>query len=46
MEHQLDTVEPELNRADLRKHFLEIYANPVSAKELLKKEKVTGGILL
>lgn len=46
MEHQLDTVEPELNRADLRKHFLEIYANPVVSKELLIKEKATGGILL
>ena len=46
MEHQLDTVEPELNREDLRKHFLEIYANPVVSKELLKKERETGGILL
>lgn len=46
MEHQLDTVEPELNRSDLRKHFLEIYANPVIAKELLKKEQQTGAILL
>ncbi|MBQ2919304.1 MAG: acyltransferase [Bacteroidales bacterium] len=46
MEHQLNTVEPELNRADLRKHFLEIYANPVVSKELLQKEKITGGILL
>ena len=46
MEHQLDTVEPELNREDLKKHFLEIYANPVVAKELLKKERETGGILL
>ena len=46
MEHQLNTVEPELNRSDLRKHFLEIYANPVIAKELLKKEQQTGAILL
>ena len=46
MERQLRTVEPELNQADLRKHFLEIYANPVVAKELLVKEKFTGGILL
>lgn len=46
MEHQLNTVELELNRADLRKHFLEIYANPVVSKELLQKEKITGGILL
>jgi hypothetical protein len=46
MKHQLDTVEPELNREDLRKHFLEIYANPVVAKELLQKEKAMGAILL
>ena len=46
MEHQLNTVEPELNRADLRKHFLEIYANPVVSKELLAKERATGAILL
>lgn len=46
MEHQLNTVEPEINRSDLRKHFLEIYANPVVAKELLVKERATGAILL
>ena len=46
MEKQLDTVEPSLNREDLRKHFLEIYANPVVSKELLAKEKATGAILL
>ncbi len=46
MEHQLDTVEPEVNREDLRRIFLDIYANPVVTKELLVKEKVTGGILL
>ena len=46
MQHQLDTVEPELNREDLRRTFLDIYANPVVAKELLQKEKITGGILL
>ena len=46
MEHQLDTVEPEINREDLRRIFLDIYANPVVTKELLKKEKVTGSILL
>ena len=33
MEKQLDSVEQSLNRDDLRKHFLEIYANPVVAKE-------------
>ena len=46
MEKQLDTVEPSLNREDLRKHFLDIYANPVVSKELLIKEKATGAILL
>lgn len=46
MEHQLDTVEKELNREDLRRIFLEIYANPVVTKELLIKEKQTGAILL
>ena len=46
MEKQLDTVEPTLNREDLRKHFLEIYANPVVSKELLEKEKAMGAILL
>ena len=46
MEHQLDTVEKDLNREDLRRIFLEIYANPVVTKELLAKEKTTGSILL
>lgn len=46
MQHQLDTVEPEINREDLRRIFLDIYANPVVAKELLEKEKTTGAILL
>ena len=46
MEHQLDTVEKEINREDLRRIFLEIYANPVVTKELLAKEKATGSILL
>lgn len=46
MEHQLDSVEKELNREDLRRIFLGIYANPVITKELLIKEKSTGGILL
>ena len=46
MEHQLDTVEPEINREDLRRIFLDIYANPVYTKELLQKEKTTGAILL
>ena len=46
MEKQLDTVEPEINREDLRRIFLDIYANPVVTKELLEKEKATGAILL
>lgn len=46
MTKQLDTVEPEINREDLRRVFLEIYANPVVTKELLIKEKNTGAILL
>lgn len=33
MEHQLGTVEPELNKEELREVFLGIYANPVLAKE-------------
>ena len=43
---QLDTVEPEINREDLRRILLEIYSNPVGTKELLAKERTTGGILL
>ena len=46
MEHQLDTVEKEINREDLSRIFLEIYANPVVTKELLEKEKRTGSILI
>ena len=46
MNHQLGTVEPELNREDLRKAFLEIYANSVVTKELLEEERKTGTILL
>ena len=45
MRRQLDTVEPEINREDLRRIFLDIYANPVCTKELLEKEKTTGAIL-
>ena len=46
MRGQLDSVEPEINREDLRRIFLDIYANPVVTKELLTKEKATGAILL
>ena len=42
MQHQLGTVEPELDRDELKKIFLDIYANPVVTKELLEKEKQTG----
>jgi hypothetical protein len=34
MQKQLDTVEPEIDREELRTSFLEIYANPVVTKEL------------
>ncbi len=46
MQKQLDTVEPEDNREDLRRIFLDIYANPVVTKELLEKEKRDRVILL
>lgn len=46
MQKQLATVEPELDREDLKTLFIEIYANPVVTKELLEKEKLTGDILL
>lgn len=46
MQKQLDTVEPEVNREDLRRIFIDIYANPVYTKEILTKEKITGSILL
>lgn len=46
MEHQLSTVEPELDRSELKEVFLGIYANPVVTKELLWEENRTGEILL
>ena len=36
MEHQLGTVEPELDRDELREVFLGIYANPITAKDNFK----------
>ena len=36
MEYQLGTVEPELDRDELKEVFLGIYANPVVAKESLQ----------
>ena len=39
-EHQLDQVEPTLNRAELRDIFLRIYGNPVMMKEKFN----TGGL--
>ena len=39
VEKQLDSVEKELNRNDLREIFLRIYANPVASKEQLAKER-------
>ena len=38
-EHQLDTVEQELDRAALNDIFLHIYANPVVSKEMLYAKK-------
>lgn len=43
MEHQLDTVEPSLNRDDLREIFLKIYSNPVLSKELLAEKAELPG---
>ena len=37
-EHQLDQVEPTLNRAELRDIFLRIYGNPVMMKEKFEAE--------
>ena len=42
MEHQLDTIEPELDRSGVRKHFLNIYANPIVTKDIRAK----GGLLV
>ena len=39
MEKQLSTVEPELDRKELRQIFLGIYANPIVSKEKLKAER-------
>ena len=38
IEHQLDLVEKDLNRADLRNILLNIYANPIVAKEQINME--------
>ena len=46
MQNQLDKVEPEINREELKSVFLGIYANPVVTNELLAKEKETGEELL
>ena len=46
MEKQLATVEPEIDRDELTKAFLDIYANPVVTRELLDQENATGEILL
>lgn len=46
MQKQLATVEPEIDKDELKKAFLDIYANPVVTKELLEQEKATGEILL
>lgn len=46
MQHQLDSVEPEIDREELKSVFLDIYANPVVTKELLEEEQRTGQDLL
>ena len=46
MQKQLEAVEPEIDRDELKKVFLDIYANPVVTKELLEQEKATGEFLL
>ena len=46
MQHQLGTVEPELDKEELKTVFLEIYANPVVSKEKLEEEKPTGTVIL
>ncbi len=43
MEHQLDTVEKELSRDDLRDIFLRIYSNPVVSKEMLREKNTLPG---
>ncbi len=43
MEHQLDTVEKELDRNDLKDIFLHIYANPVVSKEMLREKNTLPG---
>ena len=42
-EHQLDTVEPELDREQLNDIFLHIYANPVVSKEMLREKNTLPG---
>ena len=42
MEHQLDTIEPELDRVGVREYFLKIYANPIVTKDIRAK----GGLLV
>ena len=42
VEHQLDQVEPELNRNDLRDIFLPPYGNPVLSKEQLAEERAAA----
>ena len=43
MEHQLETVEKELDRATLKDIFLHIYANPVVSKEMLREKNTLPG---
>ncbi len=43
MEHQLESVEKELDRAALKDIFLHIYANPVVSKEMLREKNTLPG---
>ena len=43
MEHQLESVEKELDRPALKDIFLRIYANPVVSKEMLREKNTLPG---
>ena len=43
MEHQLESVEKELDRPALKDIFLHIYANPVVSKEMLREKNTLPG---
>ena len=43
MERQLDTVEKDFNREEMRDIFLHIYANPIVSKEMLREQNTLPG---